>query len=93
MTPGRAGAQAAPASYPLSWCMGTEREAAKSGGAGTAADCDHTGARRRLRAHADRPARVAHEPAAIQRILTHLGLAARPPPRAPARRVDLLQAA
>ena len=33
------------------------------------------------------------EPAVIQRILTHLGLAAQPPPRAPARRVDLLQAA
>ena len=33
------------------------------------------------------------EPAAIARILTHLGLAAQPPPRAPARRVDLLQAA
>ena len=29
----------------------------------------------------------------IQRILTHLGLAARPPPRASAVRVDLLQAA
>ena len=29
------------------------------------------------------------EPAAITRILTHLGLAARPPPRAPARQVDL----
>ena len=33
------------------------------------------------------------EPAAITRILTHLGLAAQPPPRAPARRVDLFQAA
>ena len=33
------------------------------------------------------------EPAVIERILTHLGLAAQPPPRAPARRVDLLQAA
>ena len=31
--------------------------------------------------------------AAIVRILTHLGLAAQPPPRAPARRVDLFQAA
>ena len=31
--------------------------------------------------------------AAIARILTHLGLAAQPPPRAPARRVDLFQAA
>ena len=30
--------------------------------------------------------------AAIARILTHLGLAAQPPPRAPARRVDLFQA-
>ena len=33
------------------------------------------------------------EPAVIERILTHLGLAAQPPPRAPARRVDLFQAA
>jgi hypothetical protein len=33
------------------------------------------------------------EPAVIERILTHLKLAARLPPRAPARRVDLLQAA
>jgi hypothetical protein len=33
------------------------------------------------------------EPAVIERILTHLGLSAQPPPRAPARRVDLLQAA
>ena len=33
------------------------------------------------------------EPTAITRILTHLGLAAQPPPRAPARRVDLFQAA
>jgi hypothetical protein len=33
------------------------------------------------------------EPAVIQRILTHLGLAAQPPPRAPAVRVDLFQAA
>ena len=33
------------------------------------------------------------EPAVIARILTHLGLAAQPPPRAPARRVDLFQAA
>ena len=31
--------------------------------------------------------------ASIARILTHLGLAAQPPPRAPARRVDLFQAA
>ena len=36
---------------------------------------------------------VIEEPAVIERILTHLGLAAQPPPRAPARRVDLLQAA
>jgi hypothetical protein len=28
-----------------------------------------------------------------ERILTHLGMAAQPPPRAPARRLDLLQAA
>ena len=33
------------------------------------------------------------EPTVIERILTHLGLAAQPPPRAPSRRVDLLQAA
>ncbi len=33
------------------------------------------------------------EPAVIERILTHLGLAAQPPPRAPARRVELFQAA
>jgi hypothetical protein len=33
------------------------------------------------------------EPAAIARILTHLGLAAQPPPRAPAVRVDLFEAA
>ena len=32
------------------------------------------------------------EPAVIQRTLTHLGLAVQPPPRAPARRVDLFQA-
>jgi hypothetical protein len=33
------------------------------------------------------------EPAVIERILTHLGLSARPPPRTPARRVDIFQAA
>ena len=33
------------------------------------------------------------EPAVIERILTHLGLAAQPPPRAPAVRVDLFEAA
>ncbi len=33
------------------------------------------------------------EPAAIASILTHLGLAAQPPPRAPAVRLDLIQAA
>ena len=33
------------------------------------------------------------EPAVIERILTHLGLSAQPPPRTPARRVDLFQAA
>jgi hypothetical protein len=33
------------------------------------------------------------EPAVIERILTRLGLSDQPPPRAPARRVDLLQAA
>ena len=33
------------------------------------------------------------EPALIERILTHLGLSAQPPPRTPARRVDIFQAA
>ena len=33
------------------------------------------------------------EPAVIERILTHLALSAQPPPRTPARRVDLFQAA
>ena len=33
------------------------------------------------------------ESAVIERILTHLGLSAQPPPRTPARRVDLFQAA
>jgi hypothetical protein len=33
------------------------------------------------------------EPAVIERILTHLGLSAQPPPRTPARRVDIFQAA
>ncbi len=36
---------------------------------------------------------VIEEPAVIEQMLTHLGLAAQPPPRAPARRVDLFQAA
>ena len=36
---------------------------------------------------------VIEEPAVIERILTHLGLCAQPPPRAPARRIDLFQAA
>ena len=36
---------------------------------------------------------VIEEPAAIARILTHLGLAAQPPPRAPSLRLDLFQAA
>ena len=36
---------------------------------------------------------VIEEPAVIEKILTHLGLSAQPPPRAPARRVDLFQAA
>ena len=34
---------------------------------------------------------VIEEPAVIEKILTHLGLAAQPPPRAPARRVELFQ--
>ena len=33
------------------------------------------------------------EPEVIERILTHLGLSAQPPPRTPARRVELFQAA
>jgi len=33
------------------------------------------------------------ESAVIERILTHLGLSAQPPPRTPARRVELFQAA
>ena len=33
------------------------------------------------------------EPAVIERILTHLGLSAQPPPRTPSRRVDIFQAA
>ena len=32
------------------------------------------------------------EPAVIERILTHLGLCAQPPPRMPAQWVDLFQA-
>jgi hypothetical protein len=36
---------------------------------------------------------VIEEPAVIERILTHLGLAAQPPPRARARRVELFEAA
>ena len=36
---------------------------------------------------------VIEQPAVIERILAHLGLSAQPPPRAPARRVDLFQAA
>ena len=32
-------------------------------------------------------------PALIERMLTHLGLSAQPPPRTPARRIDLYQAA
>ncbi len=36
---------------------------------------------------------VIEEPALIERILTHLGLSAQPPPRTPARRVDIFQAA
>ena len=50
------------------------------------AQCPHCGGQLKLIA-------AIEEPAAIARILTHLGLAAQPPPRAPAVRVDLLQAA
>jgi len=31
-------------------------------------------------------------PALIERMLTHLGLSAQPPPRTPARRIDIFQA-
>ena len=48
--------------------------------------CPHCGGQLKLIA-------AIEEPAVIQRILTHLGLAAQPPQRAPARRMDLLQAA
>ena len=48
--------------------------------------CPHCGGQLKLIA-------AIEEPAVIQRILTHLGLAAQPPPRAPAVRVDLYQAA
>ena len=48
--------------------------------------CPHCGGQLKLIA-------AIEEPAVIQRILTHPGLAAQPPPRAPAVRVDLLQAA
>jgi hypothetical protein len=47
---------------------------------------DHRGSFDRLRTGIE-------EPAVIERILTHLGLAAQPPPRALARRVDIFQAA
>ena len=33
------------------------------------------------------------EPTVIERILTHLGLSAQPPPRTPARRVELFRVA
>ncbi len=48
--------------------------------------CPHGGGQQKLIA-------AIEEPAAITRILTHLGLAAQPPPRAPAVRLDLFQAA
>jgi hypothetical protein len=48
--------------------------------------CPHCGGQLKLFA-------AIEEPAAITRILTHLGLAAQPPPRAPAVRVDLFEAA
>ncbi len=50
------------------------------------AHCPHCGRQLKLIA-------AIEEPAAIARILTHLGLAAQPPPRAPASRVDLFEAA
>ena len=48
--------------------------------------CPHCGGQLKLIA-------AIEDAAAIARILTHLGLAAQPPPRVPARRVDLFQAA
>ena len=48
--------------------------------------CPHCGGQLKLIA-------AIEEPAAITRILTHLGLAAQPPPRAPAVRLDLFEAA
>ena len=48
--------------------------------------CSHCGGQLKLVA-------AIEEPAAIARILTHLGLAAQPPPRAPTVRVDLFEAA
>jgi hypothetical protein len=36
---------------------------------------------------------VIEQPDVIERILTHIGLSAQPPPRTPAWRVDLFQAA
>ena len=56
-----------------------------------AGDCAHTPTRT-IYGQARKLIAAIEAPAVIQRILTHLGLAARPPPRAPARRVDLLQA-
>jgi len=41
----------------------------------------------------DREAAATQTPVNMHRILTHLGLAAQPPPRAPAVRVDLFEAA
>ena len=48
--------------------------------------CPHCGGQLKLIA-------AIEEPAVIARILTHLGLAEQPPPRAPPVRLDLLQAA
>jgi hypothetical protein len=48
--------------------------------------CAHCGGRLKISA-------AIEDPAVIVRILTHLDLPARAPPRSPARRVNLLQAA
>jgi hypothetical protein len=48
--------------------------------------CSHCGGQLKLIA-------AIEEPAVIERILTHLGLAAQPPPRAPAVRMELFEAA
>ena len=87
----------------LSWGAGIECEAAKGGPSGVTGG-DRTGTRQRWQQPACREREGTHalgaifeavieEPAVIQRILTHLGPAAQPPPRAPALLVNLFEAA